>query len=83
MQLERSEDCMEKFLGALQKIAQEMHQRKQSNRFYSDTLPERPQEAQFHTLETWKATKLLTTAVYSGKFTVKLTSTERPLTSFL
>ena len=46
MQLERSENCMEKFVGALEKIAQEMYQKKQSNRYFRDSVPERPQEAQ-------------------------------------
>ena len=46
MQLERSENCMEKFVDALQKIAQEIHEKKQNNRYFRDTVPERPQEAQ-------------------------------------
>ena len=46
MQLERSENCMEKFVEALQQIAQEIHQKKQRNRYFRDTVPERPQEAQ-------------------------------------
>ena len=32
IQLERSENCMEKFVEALQKIAQEIHEKKQNNR---------------------------------------------------
>ena len=47
MQLERSENCMEKFIEALEKIAHEMNTRKQNHRYFSDALPERPQEAQF------------------------------------
>ena len=47
MQLERSENCMEKFIEALEKIAQGMNTRKQNHRYFSDALPERPQEAQF------------------------------------
>ena len=46
MQLERSENCMEKFVEALEKIAHEFHQKKQSNRYYRDPVPERPKEAQ-------------------------------------
>ena len=47
MQLDRSENCMEKFIEALEKIAHEMNTRKQNHRYFSDALPERPQEAQF------------------------------------
>ena len=46
MQLERSENCMEKFVEALEKISHEFHQKKQSNRYYRDPVPERPKEAQ-------------------------------------
>ena len=46
MQLERSENCIEKFVDALDKIANEIHQKKQSNRYFRDPVPERPQEAQ-------------------------------------
>ena len=37
---------MEKFVGALQKIAQEIHEKKQNNPYFRDPVPERPQEAQ-------------------------------------
>ena len=37
---------MEKFVEALQKIAQEIHEKKQNNREFRDAVPERPQEAQ-------------------------------------
>ena len=37
---------MEKFVDALEKIAHEIHQKKQSNRYFRDPVPERPQEAQ-------------------------------------
>ena len=37
---------MEKFVEALQKIAREIHEKKQNNRSYRDPVPERPQEAQ-------------------------------------
>ena len=46
MQLERSEKCMEKFVDAMQKNAQEIHEKKQINQYFRDTVPERPQEAQ-------------------------------------
>ena len=46
MQLGRSEKCMKLFVEALQQIAQEIHQKKQRNRYFRDTVPERPQEAQ-------------------------------------
>ena len=41
MQLERSENCMELFVDVLQQIAQEFHQKKQSNRYFRDPVPER------------------------------------------
>ena len=47
MQPDRSDNCMEKFVEALQKIAQENHQKKQRNRYFRDALGERPEEAQF------------------------------------
>ena len=47
LQLERCENCMEKFIEALETIAHEMNTRKQNQRYFSDALPERPQEAQF------------------------------------
>ena len=41
VQLERSEDCMEKFVEALEQIAQNIHQMKQRNRFFRDVLDEK------------------------------------------
>ena len=47
LQLELPENCMEKFVEALEKIAPEIQlQKKQSNRYYRDPVPERPKEAQ-------------------------------------
>ena len=46
VQLERSEDCMEKFVEAREKIAQRIHQKKQRNRYFRDTVHGRPKEAQ-------------------------------------
>ena len=37
---------MEKFVEALQKIAQEIHEKKQNNRYFRDPVPERLQDAQ-------------------------------------
>ena len=36
---------MEKFVEALQMIAQEIHEKKQNNRYFRDLVPERPEEA--------------------------------------
>ena len=47
LQLERSEDCMVKFVDALQRIAVQVNAKKQSHRYYKDYIPERPQSAQF------------------------------------
>ena len=47
LQLERSQNCMEIFVEALENIAQEMYQKKQSNWYFRDSVPERPQEAEF------------------------------------
>ena len=76
MQLERSENCMEKFVGALEKIAQEMYQKKQSNRYFRDSVPERPQEAQlcwicegqFGIVRDIEDDKVIDHCHYSGKF---------------
>ena len=46
MHLERSENCMENYVDALQTIAQEIHEKEQNNRYFRNTVPERPQEAQ-------------------------------------
>ena len=94
MQLERSENCMEKFIEALEKIAQEMNTRKQNHRYFSDALPERPQEAQF----CWicegqfglnrgiEDDKVIDHCHYSGSFSVSHTqnvkSTGKPQTAF-
>ena len=45
MLLERSEDCMEKSVEALEKIAQEFNQKKQRNRYFRDTVPEKLKDA--------------------------------------
>ena len=76
MQLGRSEKCMEKFVDALQKIAQEIHKKKQNNRYFCDTVPERPQEAQlcwiceseFGKNRDLEDDKLIDHCHYSGKF---------------
>ena len=79
MQLERSENCMEKFVEALEKIAHEMHQKKQSNRYYRDPVPpvpERPKEAQLCWIcegqiginRDIEDDKIVDSCHYSGKF---------------
>ena len=76
IQLERSENCMEKFVEALQKIAQEIHEKKQNNRYFRDTVPERPQaaqlcwicEGQFGIDRDLEDDKVVDHCHYSGKF---------------
>ena len=44
VQLERSEDCMEKLIKALESIAREFHARKQTHRYFTGTAPIDPDE---------------------------------------
>ena len=46
IQLEKSENCMEKFVETLQKIAREIHEKKQNNRYFCVSVPKRPQGTQ-------------------------------------
>ena len=45
--VERSADCMSKFLEAPQNYSSEVNTRKQCKRYYSDFVPERQQEEHF------------------------------------
>ena len=71
IQLERSEDCIEKLVKALEIIAREFHQRKQSHRYFTGEAPIDPDEI----IECWifekpfeEEAKVLDHCHYSGKF---------------
>ena len=74
--LNRSEDCMEKLVEALEKIARQFSQKKQRNQYFRDTVPDRPQEAQlcwicdghFENVRDFEHDKLIDHCHYSGKF---------------
>ena len=55
---------MKKFVEAFEKIAKEIHQKKQRNRYFRVTVPGRPKAAQFcwicegqFVIEIWKMTR--------------------------
>ena len=71
IQLERSEDCIEKLVKALETIAREFYQRKQSHRYFTGEAPIDPDEI----IECWicekpfgEEAKVLDHCHYSGKF---------------
>ena len=76
VQLERSEDCMEKFVEELETIAKEIHQKIQRNRYFRDTVPVRPKEteicwiceSQFGKVRELEDDKVISHCHYSGKF---------------
>ena len=49
VQLERSQDCIEKLVKALETLAQELHQRKQTQRYFTGEAPIDPHE----TIDCW------------------------------
>ena len=71
VQLDRSEDCMEKLIKALETIAREFHARKQTHRYFTGTAPIDPDEI----IDCWicekpfgEEAKVLDHCHYTGKF---------------